>query len=108
MSAGARMRLPRSAAEVLKDHVVLEIEGIDRMYLNVYVPDVQRDLGVVGFFRTNRGCPITSGALMSPMTQGFVRRIEAFAGAKDLPIVVFEKGQRKEDIARERREAVGS
>ncbi len=102
------MRLPRSAAEVLKDHVVLEIEGIDRMYLNVYVPDLQRDLGVVGFFRANRGYPITSGALMSPMTQGFVRRIESFAEARDLPIVMFEKGQRKEDIARERREAVGS
>jgi len=100
------MSLPRTAAEVLKDHVVLEIEGIDRMYLNLYVPDLQRDLGVVGFFRSNRGYPITSGALMSPMTQGFVRRIESFAAAKGLPIVVFEKGQRKEDIARERREAL--
>jgi len=49
--------------------VVLEVEGIDRMYLNVYVPDLQRDRGVVGFVRTNRGYPITAGALMSPMTQ---------------------------------------
>jgi hypothetical protein len=97
------MSLPRSAADVLKDHVVLETEGIDRMYLNVYVPDLQRDLGVVGFFRTNRGCPITSGALMSPMTQSFVRRIESFAKEKGLDLVHFEKGQRKEDIAREHR-----
>jgi hypothetical protein len=102
------MRLPRSAAEVLKGHVVLEIEGIDRMYLNMYVPHLQRELGVVGFFRTNRGYPMTSGALMSPITQGFVRRIESFAEARGLPMVIFEKGQRKEDIARERREALGS
>ena len=27
-----------SVAEVLRDHVVLELEGVDRMYLNVYVP----------------------------------------------------------------------
>jgi len=102
------MSLPRSAAEVLNDHVVLEVEGIDRMYLNLYVPDLQRDLGVVGFFRYDRGYPITSGALMSPMTRGFVDRIERFAEERALEIVVFEKGQRKEDIAREHREGVRS
>ena len=32
------MTVPRSVAEVLTGHVTLEVEGIDRMYLNVYVP----------------------------------------------------------------------
>ena len=32
------MSVPRSVAEVLKQHVTLEVEGIDRMYLNVYQP----------------------------------------------------------------------
>jgi hypothetical protein len=36
------MSVPRTVAEVLADHVTLEVEGIDRMYLNVYVPDLQR------------------------------------------------------------------
>ena len=31
------MSVPRSVAEILADHVTLEVEGIDRMYLNVYV-----------------------------------------------------------------------
>ena len=79
------MRLPRSAAEVLRDHVVLEIESIDRMYLNMYVPHLQRDLGVVGFFRRHRHCPMISGALMAPMTQSFVEKIEAFACESGLP-----------------------
>ena len=35
------MSIARSAAEVLRDHVVLEYEAIDRMYLNVYVPHLQ-------------------------------------------------------------------
>lgn len=100
------MRLPRSAAEVLKNHVVLETESIDRMYLNMYVPHLQRDLGVVGFFRRHRRCPMISGTLMAPMTQAFVQRIESFAEARDLRIVQFEKGQRKEDVARECREAM--
>ena len=32
------MSVARSVADVLRDHVVLELEAIDRMYLNVYVP----------------------------------------------------------------------
>jgi hypothetical protein len=40
------MSLPRSVAEILREHVTLEIEGIDRMYLNVYVPQLQREGGV--------------------------------------------------------------
>ena len=35
------MTLPRSVADVLNDHVTLEVEGIDRMYLNVYQPRLQ-------------------------------------------------------------------
>jgi hypothetical protein len=31
------MMIARSAAEVLAEHATLEVEGIDRMYLNVYV-----------------------------------------------------------------------
>ena len=35
-----KMSVPRTVSEVLKDHVTLEVEGIDRMYLNVYVPQL--------------------------------------------------------------------
>jgi hypothetical protein len=35
------MTIVRSVADVLRDHVTLELEGIDRMYLNVYVPLLQ-------------------------------------------------------------------
>ena len=34
------MSVPRSVAEVLAEHVTLEVEGIDRMYLNVYIPQI--------------------------------------------------------------------
>jgi len=42
------MNLARSVAEVLRDHVVLELESIDRMYLNVFVPHLQTVGAVVG------------------------------------------------------------
>ena len=40
------MSLPRSVAEILREHVTLEIECMDRMYLNVYIPQLQREGGV--------------------------------------------------------------
>ena len=49
------MSVPRSVAELLKEHVTLEVEGIDRMYLNVYIPKLQRETGVASFFRFHRG-----------------------------------------------------
>jgi len=32
------MSIAQSVAEALREHVMLETEAIDRMYLNVYVP----------------------------------------------------------------------
>jgi hypothetical protein len=56
VSAGAENErtTERSVAEVLNEHITLEVEGIDRMYLNVYVPQLQREQGVAGFFRFHR------------------------------------------------------
>ena len=43
------MSVIRSVAEVLSEHVTLEVEGSDRMYLNVYIPALQREGGVASF-----------------------------------------------------------
>jgi hypothetical protein len=43
------MKIAQSVAEILTEHVTLEVEGIDRMYLNVYVPQLQCEHGVVQF-----------------------------------------------------------
>jgi hypothetical protein len=95
------MSVPRSVSEVLTDHVTLEVEGIDRMYLNVYVPQLQRDTGVVGFFRYHRGYQFVSSALMDPLSKRFIASMEAFAKQERIPLVQFRKGQRKDHIAAE-------
>jgi len=53
------MSIPRSVAKILNEHVTLELEGIDRMYLNVYVPRLQREAGWRGFsvFTADIGLP---------------------------------------------------
>ena len=93
------MSLPHTVSEILREHVTLEVESIDRMYLNVYVPQLQHETGVVGFFRYHRGQPMTSSALMAPMTRAFVAAIETFVKRRAIPLVPFLKDQRKDDVA---------
>src|SRR6266478_2420561 len=93
------MSLPRTVAEVIREHVTLEVEGIDRMYLNVYQPKLQHDRGVVTFFHYHRGQPVVSSALMEPISTAFIKNIEAFAQENDIPFFAFDKGERKDDVA---------
>ena len=95
------MTLPRSAADVLNEHVTLEVEGIDRMYLNVYQPCLQTERGVAGFFRFHRGETFASSALMDPISKAFITAVERFVEKEQIPLITFTKGQRKDDIAKE-------
>lgn len=95
------MSIPRSVAEIMREHVALEIESIDRMYLNVYVPQLQREAGVASFFRFHRGHAFASSVLMDPISKAFVEWMERFAKQQKIPVVLFKKGQRKDDIAAE-------
>src|ERR1700690_1573597 len=97
------MSLSRSVAEVLAEHVTLEVEGIDRMYLNVYIPELQREQGVASFFRFHRGHQFASSALMDPIIKTFVAALEEYARREKIPVIAFRKGQRKDDIAAEQR-----
>jgi hypothetical protein len=47
--------IAQSVAEILGKHVSLSVEGIDRMYLNVYVPTLQRDKELPGSFAVIAG-----------------------------------------------------
>ena len=94
------MSVPQTVASILREHVMLQVESIDRLYLNVYVPKLQRTLGVVGFFREQRGATFASSALMEPMTRAFVAGMERFAKAQGVPLIAFERGQRKDDVAK--------
>jgi len=95
------MTLPRSVADVLADHVTLEVESIDRMFLNLYQPRLQHELGVVGFFKVHRGFPFVSSALMDPISKTFVADIHRFVADQCVDLVDFKPGQRKDDVAHE-------
>jgi hypothetical protein len=93
------MSLPLSVATILDQHVTLELECIDRMYLNVMVPRLRFERGISAFFRFHRGHQFASSALMQPMTDAFVKAVEKFVAKNGTYYHRFRKGERKDDIA---------
>jgi len=87
-----------SLAELLREHVTLEVESIDRMYLNVYIPRLQCESGASWFLKRQRQYPVASSAAMAPISRAFVEAIEAYAKVHQIPLLTFRKGERKDDV----------
>ncbi len=92
------MNLPRSVSDVLAEHVTFEVECIDRMYLNVYVPNLQYPAGLVGYVHRQLGLPIASTAPLGKITNSFAAAVHRFARDQQVPWVDFTRGQRKDDV----------
>ena len=91
-----------NVSAVLSKHVVFEVECIDRMYLNVYVPGLQYASGLVGYIHRRLDLPIASTAPLAKISDRFNRDVHAFAGTHQILWVDFTKGQRKDDVMHER------
>jgi hypothetical protein len=91
----------KNVAEILTHHVTFELEAIDRLYLNAYVPSLQTGGGFAYFVKTQLGARVPSTMLVAPMSQQFVEAIERFVATEGIDLVTFEKGQRKDDVAQE-------
>ena len=95
------MTVTRSVADVLSEHVTFEVECIDRMFCNAYVPGLQYAAGLVAYVHRQLGLPIASTAPLARITEAFDKAVHRFARDHGLPWVDFAKGQRKDDIAHE-------
>src|SRR5260370_32198125 len=93
------MTLPRTMADVLSEHVVFEVESIDRMYLNVYQPRLQYGGGASAFFVAHRGHKYASSVLMAPITEAFVANIHHFIAARGVDLVSFGKDPDKAPVS---------
>ena len=85
---------------LLRDHVTLKCRSIDRIFLQAYVPKLQSVGQVCIFLRWQRGFKIPSSAAFGKIGAEFVKAVNTFAKANRIPVVKFEKGQNKEEIAR--------
>lgn len=96
--------LRQSVGELLKSHVVLELEGIDRLYLNGYVPRLQTGANLAYFIKTELGAKVASTFMLAPVGRNFVSSIEQFAQREAVDLVRFLRGQRKDELARRYRD----
>jgi hypothetical protein len=85
--------------ELLEGHVTLEVECIDRLYLNGYVPSLATRGGLIRFLTEHLGKPIPSPVLLGQITQGWVAAVKAMASQQGIPLVQFPHGERKDEIA---------
>ena len=94
------MSIARSVAEVLADHTTLELECVDRMYLNVYVPLLQRPGGVAHYLRDVCGYQVPSSVLLAPRSRDFVTAIKRFVRKQGIDLIRFQRGSAKTTVRR--------
>lgn len=85
---------------LLRDHVTLKCRSIDRIFLQAYLPKLQSVGQVCTFLRWRRKFKIPSSAAFGKIGDEYVKAIHRFAAEHKIPLVYFEKGQNKEQLAR--------
>ena len=86
--------------DVLDGHVGLDVECLDRIYLNGYVPNLQVGGQVASFMTAHLGYEIPSPAIMDKIGTAFRGAVDRFAADNKIPVVRFGKDDRKIDRMR--------
>lgn len=93
-----------NVAEIIREHVTLDVKCVDRLYLNGYVPRLQSEGGVVAFLRHAGGRVVPSPAIFGEITTAFRARLRAWCDQGAIPWIEFRKGERKDDIVQKYRD----
>ena len=72
------MMVAKNVEDLLKDHVDLEVEWIDRLYLNGYIPQLETPGGFASFLKHDLAMPVVSTTAVAPTSRQFVKSIERF------------------------------
>jgi hypothetical protein len=80
--------------DVLDGHVALEVDCVDRLYLNAYTPKLQVPGQVVQFLVHHLGNPVPSPALFEQIGNRFRREVKAFAAENEIPWLALGKPDR--------------
>jgi len=93
--------------ELLDGHVTLEVECLDRLYLNGYIGGLATPGGLVTFIRVQLGKPIPSPVVLGQVTEKFREAVKAQAERDGVPVYQFQHKERKDDIANDFRRKRG-
>jgi hypothetical protein len=92
------MNIAPTVAELQSENVTMELECIDRMYCNGYVPKLTSENGVAGYLRVFLGHRFASTKAVSGKSEAFVREIMEFTQREGIDLVRFQKGMRKDEV----------
>src|SRR3954453_4991444 len=87
--------------ELLDGHVTLEVECLDRLYLNGYIGKLATGPGLVFFMREQLGKPVASPVVLGQISEKFREAVKALAEREEIPVYQFRHKERKDDIANE-------
>ena len=93
--------------ELLNGHVTLQVECLDRLYLNGYIGRLATAGGLVTFMREQLGKPIPSPVVLGQVTEHFREEVRAKAERDQIPIYQFQHKERKDDVANRLRQQRG-
>jgi hypothetical protein len=88
-----------SIPELLKGHITLEVECLDRLYLNGYIGSLATSGGLVTFLREQLGKPIPSPVVLGQVTEKFREAVKRLAEREQIPLYQFDHRERKDDVA---------
>ncbi len=89
-----------TVSDLLDGHVALDLECLDRIYLNGYVPNLQVGGQVVSFMTKHLGLKIPSPAVLEKIGTAFRRSVDRFVRDERVPLVRFNKADRKIEVMR--------
>src|ERR1017187_1608964 len=85
--------------ELLDGHITLEVECLDRLYLNGYIGKLATGPGLSMFMRFQLGMPVPSPVVLGRVSERFREAVKTLAEREDIPLYQFQHKERKDDIA---------
>jgi hypothetical protein len=96
-----------SIPELLSEHVTLEVECLDRLYLNGYIGPLATSGGLVTFMREQLDKPIPSPVVLGQVSEKFREAVKAISERQQIPIYPFDHKERKDEFANQIRQQRG-
>jgi hypothetical protein len=85
--------------ELLDGHIALEVECLDRLYLNGYIGRLATGIELSMFMRNQLGKPVPSPVVLGQVSEKFREAVIRLAEREDIPVHQFKHEERKDDIA---------
>jgi len=79
-----------SIPELLNGHITLEVESLDRLYLNGYIGNLVTGPQLSYFMREQLGKPVPSPVVLGQITGKFRAAVKALAQREQIPLHEFK------------------